>query len=174
MTVPLTESSDGKDLDLSSKSSDPIQDPVGMYLREMGVVPLLTREGEVSIAKRIERGQSNVRKALSRSPIVIQELVRLGNEVERDRESIRKLLDFNRDERYKERIAERRKEFLEICTQVAQLYKRLNQLRRKRGATSPRKNRKIITDRVEPWPAAEFTFPARSAPLTSATKNTIA
>ena len=110
-----------------------------MYLREMGVVPLLTREGEVSIAKRIERGQSNVRKALSRSPIVIQELVRLGKEVERDRESIRKLLDFNYNERYEERIAERRKEFLEICTQVAQLYKRLNQLRRKRGATSPRK-----------------------------------
>ena len=110
-----------------------------MYLREMGVVPLLTREGEVSIAKRIERGQSNVRKALSRSPIVIQELVRLGKEVERDRESIRKLLDFNYNERSEERIAERRKEFLEICTQVAQLYKRLNQLRRKRGATSPRK-----------------------------------
>ena len=86
MTVPLTESSGGKDLDLSSKSSDPIQDPVSMYLREMGVVPLLTREGEVSIAKCIERGQSNVRKALSRSPIVIQELVRLGKEVERDRE----------------------------------------------------------------------------------------
>ena len=110
-----------------------------MYLREMRVVPLLTREGELSIAKRIERGQSNVRKALSRSPIVIQELVRLGKEVERDRESIRKLLDFNYNERYKERIAERRKEFLEICTQVAQLYKRLNQLRRKRDATSPRK-----------------------------------
>ncbi len=139
MTVLLTESSDGKDLDLSSKSSDPIQDPVWMYLHEMGVVPLLTREGEVSIAKRIERGQSNVRKALSRSPIVIQELVRLGKEVERDRESIRKLLDFNRDERYKERIAERRKEFLETCTQVAQIYKRLNQLRRERDATSPRK-----------------------------------
>ena len=139
MTVLLTESSDGKDLDRSSKSSDPTQDPVWMYLREMGIVPLLTREGEVSIAKRIERGQSNVRKALSRSPIVIQELVRLGKEVERDRESIRKLLDFNYNERYDERIAERRKEFLETCTQVAQLYKRLNQLRRKRGATSPRK-----------------------------------
>ena len=139
MTVLLTESSDGKDLDRSSKSSDPTQDPVWMYLREMRIVPLLTREGEVSIAKRIERGQSNVRKALSRSPIVIQELVRLGKEVERDRESIRKLLDFNYNERYDERIAERRKEFLETCTQVAQLYKRLNQLRRKRDATSPRK-----------------------------------
>jgi len=43
-------------------------DPVRMYLREMGTVPLLTREGEVEIAKRIERGQLRVLKALSRSP----------------------------------------------------------------------------------------------------------
>ncbi len=139
MTLDLTDKTDSRNWDLKPEPLDQSSDPVWMYLREMGVVPLLTREGEVSIAKRIERGQSNVRKALSRSPIVIQELVRLGKEVERDRESIRKLLDFNRDERYKERIAERRKEFLETCTQVAQLYKRLNQLRRKRDATSPRK-----------------------------------
>ena len=66
MTFPLTESSDGKDLDLSSKSSEQTQDPVWMYLREMGVVPLLTRQGEVRLAKRIERGQWKVRKVLSR------------------------------------------------------------------------------------------------------------
>ncbi len=94
-TVNLAESLDGGDLDFTPGSLDKTNDPVWVYLREMGVVPLLTREGEVSIAKRIEQGQSNVRKALSRSPIVIQELVRFCKEVERNRESIRKLLNFN-------------------------------------------------------------------------------
>ena len=56
-------------------------DPVRMYLREMGTVPLLTREGEVEIAKRIERGQNNVLKAMFRSPIIIREIQKLGEEV---------------------------------------------------------------------------------------------
>src|SRR5262249_33869001 len=47
----------GADLDLTPGSLEKTNDPVRMYLREMGTVPLLTREGEVAIAKRIERGQ---------------------------------------------------------------------------------------------------------------------
>ena len=62
------------ELDLTPGALDKTNDPVRMYLREMGTVPLLTREGEVEIAKRIERGQLNVLKTLSRSPIVIQAL----------------------------------------------------------------------------------------------------
>ena len=98
MTVPLTESSDGKDLNLSSKSSDQTQNPVWMYLREMGVVPLLTREGEVAVAKRIARGQLSVRKILSRSPIVVGELARLGVAIEDRERSIREIVTFNEDE----------------------------------------------------------------------------
>jgi RNA polymerase primary sigma factor len=57
---------------------DKTNDPVRMYLREMGTVPLLTREGEVEIARRIERGEKKIVKALSRSNYVINELLRLG------------------------------------------------------------------------------------------------
>ncbi len=53
-------------------------DPVRMYLREMGTVPLLTREGEVSIARRIERGEKRVLNALSRSTYVLSEVRLLG------------------------------------------------------------------------------------------------
>ena len=53
-------------------------DPVRMYLREMGTVPLLTREGEVSIARRIERGERRVMNALARSDYVVREVQALG------------------------------------------------------------------------------------------------
>ena len=69
------EAGEDMELDLSPGTLEKTNDPVRMYLREMGTVPLLTREGEVEIAKRIERGQLRVLKALSRSPIVIREII---------------------------------------------------------------------------------------------------
>jgi RNA polymerase primary sigma factor len=83
------------DLDLSAGTLDKTNDPVRLYLREMGVVPLLTREGEVTIAKRIERGQIKTQKAISRSPIAVEELVRLGTELGRGRLSIREIVTFS-------------------------------------------------------------------------------
>ena len=62
------------ELDLAQDFGDKTNDPVRMYLREMGTVPLLTREGEIELAKRIERGQRSVNKSLSRSPLIIREL----------------------------------------------------------------------------------------------------
>ncbi|PYS90564.1 MAG: RNA polymerase sigma factor RpoD [Acidobacteria bacterium] len=83
------------DLDLSAGALDKSNDPVRLYLREMGVVPLLTREGEVSIAKRIERGQIKTHKAISRSPIAIERLLRLGEELEEGMVSIRETVQFS-------------------------------------------------------------------------------
>jgi RNA polymerase primary sigma factor len=68
------------DLDLPAGVGEKVNDPVRMYLREMGTVPLLTREGEVEIARRIERGQNTVLKSLSRAPLVIQEIIGMGEE----------------------------------------------------------------------------------------------
>ena len=64
----LDESEEPFDLDLPAGVGEKVNDPVRMYLREMGTVPLLTREGEVEIARRIERGQNTVLKSLSRAP----------------------------------------------------------------------------------------------------------
>jgi RNA polymerase primary sigma factor len=69
------------EVDLTPGRLEKTNDPVRMYLREMGTVPLLTREGEVAIAKRLERGQMLVLKTLSRFPIVIKELVAIGEEL---------------------------------------------------------------------------------------------
>jgi RNA polymerase primary sigma factor len=91
-------SEDDVELDLTPGQLEKTNDPVRMYLREMGTVPLLTREGEVEIAKRIERGQMRVMKAISRSPIVIREVVALGEDLKRGVRSIKEVVTFDEDE----------------------------------------------------------------------------
>ena len=83
------------ELDLSAGALEKTNDPVRLYLREMGVVPLLTREGEVAIAKRIERGQLKTQKAISRSPIAVKELLKIGEELEAVTTSIREIVNFS-------------------------------------------------------------------------------
>ena len=91
---------DGEDveLDLTPGTLEKTNDPVRMYLREMGTVPLLTREGEVEIAKRIERGQLRVMKAISRSSIVIREVVGLGEDLKRGVRNIKEVVIFDEEE----------------------------------------------------------------------------
>ena len=83
------------ELDLSAGALEKTNDPVRLYLREMGVVPLLTREGEVSIAKRIERGQIKTQKAIARSPIAVTELLKIGDELEAATLNIRDVVNFS-------------------------------------------------------------------------------
>ena len=94
------EGEEGEDveLDLTPGTLEKTNDPVRMYLREMGTVPLLTREGEVEIAKRIERGQLRVMKAISRSPIVIREIVGLGEDLKRGVRNIKEVVIFDEEE----------------------------------------------------------------------------
>jgi len=79
----LEEAEELIDLELPAGVGEKINDPVRMYLREMGTAPLLTREGEVEIARRIERGQNTVLKSLSRAPLVIQEIIVMGEEMDK-------------------------------------------------------------------------------------------
>ncbi len=89
------ESDEDLELDLSAGALEKTNDPVRLYLREMGVVPLLTREGEVAIAKRIERGQIKTQKAISRSPIAVAELIKMGEELREGRLNIREVVTFS-------------------------------------------------------------------------------
>jgi RNA polymerase primary sigma factor len=85
---------DDLDLDLSAGALDKSNDPVRLYLREMGIVPLLTREGEVVIAKRIERGQIKTRKSITRSPIAVERLLKIGEDLAIGKASIRETVAF--------------------------------------------------------------------------------
>ena len=90
-----TDDDEDLDLDLSAGTLDKSNDPVRLYLREMGIVPLLTRQGEVKIAQRIERGQIKTRKAISRSPIAIERLLKMGDDLAAGKASIRETVTFS-------------------------------------------------------------------------------
>jgi len=127
------------ELDLTPGALDKTNDPVRMYLREMGTVPLLTREGEVEIAKRIERGQLNVLKALSRSPIVIQALFELREELKTAQKSIKEVVVFDDDELTEDKVAERLADVIGCIDEIERLGKKLLQLRAKLETISRRK-----------------------------------
>ena len=68
-------------------------DPVRMYMREMGTVELLTREGEIEIAKRIEGGMMDMMRAISESPAIIAEVLRLAEEIREGKVVISTIVD---------------------------------------------------------------------------------
>ncbi|MGH9702215.1 MAG: sigma-70 family RNA polymerase sigma factor, partial [Candidatus Acidiferrales bacterium] len=110
------------DLDLSPGTLEKTNDPVRMYLREMGTVPLLTREGEVAIAKRIERGQLVVMKTVSRSPVVLKELLSVGEDLRRGARSIKEIVQFDDEELTDEKIEDKTKQTLKIIEKIAKFY----------------------------------------------------
>jgi tetratricopeptide (TPR) repeat protein len=95
-------------------------------------VPLLTREGEVKIAKRIEHGEAAVLQALSRSPIVVQEMVALGEQLKAGERSIREVVVFNGDELTEGKIYEGLQTVVAAIDEMDRLYKRALQFQAKR------------------------------------------
>ena len=102
-----SEGAEELDLDLTPSAVDKTNDPVRMYLREMGTVPLLTREGEVRIAKRIERGKVAIVKSVSRTPTVAKTTIHIGEQLRRGDRTIRELVTFQDEEHTDDRIDER-------------------------------------------------------------------
>ncbi len=113
---------DDGELDLTPGTLEKTNDPVRMYLREMGTVPLLTREGEVAIAKRIERGQLVVMKTVSRSPVVLKELLSVGDDLRRGARSIKEIVQFDDEELTDEKIEDKTKQTLKVIEKIAKLY----------------------------------------------------
>jgi len=136
------EGSEDVELDLTPGALEKTNDPVRMYLREMGTVPLLTREGEVEIAKRIERGQIRVLKALSRSPIVIRELLAMGEDLKKGVRSIKEVVTFDEEEITDEILQNRLNEFTGKIDAMAKLYKKVSVVEEKYVATSQKKRPK--------------------------------
>jgi len=110
------------ELDLTPGMVEKNNDPVRLYLREMGSVPLLKRQDEVAIAKRMERGHLMVLKSISRSPIVLKELIAVGEELRNGTLSIKKIIQFDQEELTEEETENKTREVLRIIGKIQQLY----------------------------------------------------
>jgi RNA polymerase primary sigma factor len=113
---------EGSELDLTLGILEKTNDPVRLYLREMGTVPLLTRESEVVIAKRFERGHLLVLKTITRAPLILKELFQVGEDLRNDARSIKEIVQFDDEELTEEKIANKTKQTLKYIDKIAKLY----------------------------------------------------
>jgi len=139
------------ELDLTPGTLEKTNDPVRMYLREMGTVPLLTREGEVEIAKRIERGQMRVLKAISRSPIVIREIVALGEDLKRGVRNIKEVVIFDEEELTEEVVLARVKATVARVEALMKHQKNIAKYEEKLAAIKPSSKTKVRDARRTRW-----------------------
>jgi RNA polymerase primary sigma factor len=142
------------ELDLTPGTLEKTNDPVRMYLREMGTVPLLTREGEVEIAKRIERGQMRVLKAISRSPIVIREIAALGEDLKRGVRNVKEVVIFDEEELTEEVVQTRVRATVARTDALVKHQKKIAQLEEKLADIAPGNKAKVKEARRLRWTIA--------------------
>jgi RNA polymerase primary sigma factor len=107
-------------------------DPVKLYLREMGNISLLTREGEIAIAKEIERGEKAIIKALSKTRLVLNEVLSMENKIKENSYIIQEMFDFTEDDIAEGKLEEKKKEILDIIKRIRELSKKLDSIPPKR------------------------------------------
>ncbi len=149
--VEAGEESDDVELDLTPGAMENTKDPVRMYLREMGTVPLLTREGEVEIAKRIERGQMRVMKAISRSSIVIREIMALGEDLKRGVRNVKEVVIFDEEELTEEIVQVRVKQTTARIDALVKHQKKAQHLAEKLATLNPKEKGKAREYRKTRW-----------------------
>ncbi len=103
-------------------------DPVKLYLREMGNISLLTREGEIAIAREIERGEKAIIKALSRTRLVLNEVLALEEKIKENPLILQDMFDLTEDEITEDKIEEKKKQILVKIKKIRELCKKLDKL----------------------------------------------
>jgi RNA polymerase primary sigma factor len=139
------ELAEDEDVDLgpTAEAVDKTNDPVRLYLREMGTVPLLTRQGEINIARRLERGHLRVLKAISRSPLAIREVITLGSDLEKGVRSIKEVVVFDEEEVTDEIVAARLQSTLAVIERMVTHYRKVCGLEEKLKSVSRTKTPKL-------------------------------
>ena len=118
-------------------------DPVRVYLREMGAVPLLTREGEVDLARRMERGKLRMQKAISRSPLVQHAVVELSERLRKGAEELEAWVDLGETEEGASADQKRRNEVLALFAEISALWKKQQQISEKLSSI-PASNKRML------------------------------
>jgi RNA polymerase primary sigma factor len=104
-------------------------DPVKLYLREMGNISLLTREGEIAIAREIERGEKTIIKALSKTRMVLNEVLSLEGRLEDEPEILQEMFDFSEDDIAEGKLEEKKKQIMDKIHEIESLSVKLNKIR---------------------------------------------
>jgi RNA polymerase primary sigma factor len=128
-TSAQTTNGEESEADTSAEDLEKTNDPVRMYLREMGTVPLLTREGEVEIAKRIEKGKKTVQKVISRSPLVIYEILQYLDALQNPEFNLKNFVNFSEEEITEEVLDARRAKITGQIEEMAKLETEASKLR---------------------------------------------
>jgi RNA polymerase primary sigma factor len=155
---------------VATEQLEKTNDPVRMYLREMGTVKLLDREGEVEIAQRIEGGEAKVFIALSKEPDILQLFLRTNEQARRERRGVRELLQGHAvelDEKAKDRV----KESLKLFATISKLDRESRELRRRlRRCKKGGKRYQELSDKIEAN-TADIAILVRRADFTTTTRN---
>jgi len=139
--VPEFEKKEEEVPDFSLTEHEKTNDPVRMYLREMGTVPLLDREGEVEIAQRIEQGEWLIYEALCENPVVLRELLRLNELAQKDKKVLYELMSTDPDEPLDPKAADRIKQNLRTFEQIGKLDREIGRQRNQQKRYSPQGER---------------------------------
>ena len=113
-------------------------DPVKLYLREMGNISLLTREGEIAIAREIERGEKSIIKALSKTRLVLNEVLALEERIKENPFTIQEMFDLSNDDIAEGRLEEKKKQILSKIKKIKELSQKLDRLPKTKKATVSR------------------------------------
>ncbi|HXU46065.1 MAG TPA: RNA polymerase sigma factor RpoD [Thermoanaerobaculia bacterium] len=146
-------------------------DPVRMYLREMGTVPLLDREGEVEIAQRIEQGEWLIYEALCENPVVLRELLRLNEMAQRDKRLMMELMSSDPDEPLDAKAADRIKNNLKIFEQIAVNDHEIGELKKRQKRCKPDGEKYLEIEREIDRVVARIAKDIRSVDFSLQTRN---
>ncbi len=111
---------DEESADYSSRSTDPVR----MYLREMGAVPLLDRDGEVVIAKKIEMGEQDVLYALVEVPVAVEALVHVGDDLRQNRIKLKEVVKTIEEDDPTEDEMNQRSRVINLLEEINAVYKK--------------------------------------------------
>ena len=113
-------------------------DPVKLYLREMGNISLLTREGEIAIAREIERGEKSIIKALSKTRLVLNEVLALEERIKENPFTIQEMFDLSEDDIAEGKLEEKKKQILAKIKKIKELSQKLDRLSKAKKAAISR------------------------------------
>ena len=165
---------------------DKTNDPVRMYLREMGTVKLLDRQGEVEIAKRIEKGERKVYKALSQNRIILEEILKINENAKKDPRVIKEMIDLaisdeviepidpeNAEARVAASTANKISEILQIFEQIARLDKKVKDTKSKLAENAKKQSERSLATagkNIDKWEVELANF-MRQIDFTPQTRN---